>query len=328
MSTIIDLRYLSPNQPSLCIPRVFNNIDEARIRHVFDSLPSPLGQISNIDMVERKTEKGEPYKRVFVHFDKWNWNSDAQEARRRLISGKDIKIVYDNPWFWKISANRSSPRDAPMERVHEKSAPHLSFDEEDNHGRHCDSRRHGARNSHESRRPELHHSHESRRNEPRQYEERRSNESRRSEPRQYEERRSNESRHNDKRTRNSENSVPKLERKKPSNAEKDEFGRDLTLKPPSPVSNSVGIEQRSQVSSPPRHKKSNYVDMDTPASTPINPQYSVSNNAILPVKKRTIIKKKTAQRKAVEIEEGEIAEGEIAEDEDFNKQVDALYGDL
>jgi hypothetical protein len=37
-------------------------------------------------------------------------------ARERLLEGKDIKIVYDDPWFWKVSAYRESiarprPRD-------------------------------------------------------------------------------------------------------------------------------------------------------------------------------------------------------------------------
>jgi len=27
-----------------------------------------------------------------------------------LLSGKEIKVIYEDPWFWKISANRSSER--------------------------------------------------------------------------------------------------------------------------------------------------------------------------------------------------------------------------
>jgi hypothetical protein len=59
-------------------------------------------------MIERKADNGDVYKRVFIHFDKWFNNVDAVATRQRLISGKDIKIVYDNPWFWKVSANRST----------------------------------------------------------------------------------------------------------------------------------------------------------------------------------------------------------------------------
>jgi hypothetical protein len=104
----VDLHYLAENQPSLCIPRVFPNIKEDFIRSTFEKLG--LGKIQRIDLISRRTEKGEVFNRAFIHFDKWFWNADAQEARKRLITGKDIKIVYDNPWFWKVSANKWSPR--------------------------------------------------------------------------------------------------------------------------------------------------------------------------------------------------------------------------
>ena len=103
----IDLRFLAESQPSLCIPRVFNNITESKILQVFDELG--LGKISGVDIKERRNEKGEPVKRVYVHFEKWFWNESAQSARRKLISGKEIKIVYDNPWFWKVSASKWAP---------------------------------------------------------------------------------------------------------------------------------------------------------------------------------------------------------------------------
>ena len=33
-----DLNYLAPNQPSMCIPRVFENINELQVREVFEQL--------------------------------------------------------------------------------------------------------------------------------------------------------------------------------------------------------------------------------------------------------------------------------------------------
>ena len=97
-----DLNYLADNQPSMCIPRAFDNVDERQVRDIFEQLD--LGQVSHIDIIERRTEKGEKYKRVFIHFTRWFWNDEACTARRRLIDGKDIKVVYNAPWFWKISA--------------------------------------------------------------------------------------------------------------------------------------------------------------------------------------------------------------------------------
>lgn len=100
----INLEDLEQHYPSLCIPRVLKNIDTNRIRSVFES--TRLGRIERIDVVEKKNGNGEITKRVFIHFQKWFWNEVAQNARKRLIAGKDIKIVYDFPWYWKVSANK------------------------------------------------------------------------------------------------------------------------------------------------------------------------------------------------------------------------------
>ena len=150
---IVDLRYLAESQPSLCIPRVFNNIDETRLRRVFDELE--LGKIHHIDIIVRKNDKGEAFKRVYIHFEKWSWNENAQAARRKLIAGKEIKIVYDNPWFWKVSANKWTP---PNDRRVEgpRSRPHIEFDDSPKRSRETDEfgRNNGMRKDYESRRPE------------------------------------------------------------------------------------------------------------------------------------------------------------------------------
>jgi hypothetical protein len=109
-----DLNYLADNQPSMCIPRVFENINELQVREVFEQLD--LGELDHVDIIERRSEKGEKYKRIFIHFRKWYWNDDAINARRRLIDGKDIKVVYNMPWFWKISANRWTGNSSASQR--------------------------------------------------------------------------------------------------------------------------------------------------------------------------------------------------------------------
>ena len=117
MSNQIDLRTLPAHLPSLCIPRVFPNIHEKRIRAILDALQ--LGEISQIDIVNKTTEKGEKYNRVFIHFHHWfTSNANAETARERLLSGKEIKIIYDGPWFWKVSAYRE-----PARRPHIQSTP-------------------------------------------------------------------------------------------------------------------------------------------------------------------------------------------------------------
>lgn len=104
MSAHIDFRTMPASVPSLCIPRVFPNIGEGRIRQIFNDLD--IGIIDRIDVVAKTTEKGEKFNRVFIHFKKWFDNQNANYSRERLLNGKEIKVIYDDPWFWKVSAYR------------------------------------------------------------------------------------------------------------------------------------------------------------------------------------------------------------------------------
>ena len=169
MSESIDLRYVADNQPSLCIPRVFNNIDESRIRAIFDQLG--LGEIHHIDVISRKNEKGEPFKRAYIHFKTWYSNTIAQEARRKLLTGKEIKVVYDTPWFWKVSANKwtqqeqgQGVKEQPVSR--KPIAPYIELDSTrksiapaltprvDEFGRSIQYRNQDTRRSQDTRRPQ------------------------------------------------------------------------------------------------------------------------------------------------------------------------------
>lgn len=109
---------------SLCIPRVFKNISEKRIRAVFYSLK--LGFVERVDMVAKTSEKGEEFWRVFVHFSDWNEkNTTAVQMRQKLDAGEKIKIVYDSPWFWLISKSNSAPRQPG--RKSGRPAPFIDF---------------------------------------------------------------------------------------------------------------------------------------------------------------------------------------------------------
>ena len=107
MSGHIDFRTLPSSVPSLCIPRVFSNIGERRIYQIFDDLR--LGDISRIDIVRANNAKGDKCNRVFIHFSRWYNNRNADTARERLLNGNDIKVIYDEPWYWKVAAYREAP---------------------------------------------------------------------------------------------------------------------------------------------------------------------------------------------------------------------------
>jgi len=111
-TTHIDFRTIPAPLPSLCIPRTYPNIDANRITQILNELE--LGEIDRIDIVSKYSNKGEKFNRIFVHFKYWFSNSNADTARERLLNGNEIKIIYDDPWFWKVSAYRQSQRFVPV----------------------------------------------------------------------------------------------------------------------------------------------------------------------------------------------------------------------
>jgi len=96
-----------PNEPSICIPRVFSSVTKETVLNVINTFT--LGKIKSIDIIKIKCEAGksESYQKVFIHFDTWNSNKTAKHIRDTLLSGEEVKIIYDTPWFWKLSANKS-----------------------------------------------------------------------------------------------------------------------------------------------------------------------------------------------------------------------------
>jgi hypothetical protein len=152
MNSHIDFRTLPNNVPSLCIPRVFTNWTENRIRRIFDDLG--MGEIQRIDIVSKTTEKGEKFNRVFVHFKRWFANQNADMARERLLNGKEIKIVYDDPWFWKVSAYREATKKSEHHSDREER-PRATIKFDDDRERPRDDRRPPARDRphHDDRRP-------------------------------------------------------------------------------------------------------------------------------------------------------------------------------
>ena len=124
------LNCIPMNVPSLCIPRVFSNISRERIFRIVDELG--LGRILGIDMVPKVSEKGDKYNRIFIHFTAWSTNPDAEKARQIALSGGEFKILYDNPYFWKVSASTAIPRalvDSKLKSTPPKAKAMLEFDE-------------------------------------------------------------------------------------------------------------------------------------------------------------------------------------------------------
>lgn len=99
MEVINNILTLSNTVPSLHIGRVHSNITEKMILSIFISLN--IGKIKKINIIRPK-EKESKFNRVIINL-LWYNNEKANSSRERLLRGNEIKIIYDDPWFWKVN---------------------------------------------------------------------------------------------------------------------------------------------------------------------------------------------------------------------------------
>jgi hypothetical protein len=92
MSTII-----SQYNPSICIPRAYKSISKNKIIQVFQK-HLQIGIIKKIIIINTNDNN---FKKVFIHFDFWNSNENADNIKELINNNNVIKIVYEFPWFWK-----------------------------------------------------------------------------------------------------------------------------------------------------------------------------------------------------------------------------------
>jgi len=103
MSLKIDFSFIPSNIPSICIPYVFETISNPRIMCVFREMN--IGIIEQIEKNHYTAKDGRKVCRVFIHLN-WKIDEKTDRLRTELLCGKEITIMYDNPWFWKISAKQ------------------------------------------------------------------------------------------------------------------------------------------------------------------------------------------------------------------------------
>ena len=133
MSQSIDLSKFAPSEPSLCITYVFANI---RRQRVWDAIKEAnLGMIERIDMVPLTDKNGKSFQRVFIHFKHWFRNPMAKQYRAEVISGETLKLVYDDPWFWKLVASKAKKPDQPYNSGARRSKVRMELSKSSTSGR-------------------------------------------------------------------------------------------------------------------------------------------------------------------------------------------------
>ena len=103
---------------SLVLPRVFSNISWRRIKKYFIDLN--WGLVERVDMIPVRN-----YKRAFVFFAPGKWNTQnpgAMAVLDELKNGHRVKIMYDEPWYWKVGISQAKK---PLEAPRPKSRPEV-----------------------------------------------------------------------------------------------------------------------------------------------------------------------------------------------------------
>ena len=81
---------------TICIPRVDATICKQEIFERIRALR--VGFIEKI--IEIPLKNDETAKRVIVKFKTWVENDLSNKILSRFAENKDIKIVYNDPWYW------------------------------------------------------------------------------------------------------------------------------------------------------------------------------------------------------------------------------------
>ena len=109
-------------EPSICIPRTLNKFKWYEVKKVFEQILGS-GTIERVDI--RQSKKGDTqFCKIFIHLRYWPSEGIGKDIREKLIKGEDVKVVYDNPWFWKCSASRVEKPIRNQEKV-----PYVKFDD-------------------------------------------------------------------------------------------------------------------------------------------------------------------------------------------------------
>tara|TARA_Y100000992_G_scaffold267818_1_gene206603 strand:- start:2927 stop:3460 length:534 start_codon:yes stop_codon:yes gene_type:complete len=105
--------------PSIFIPRVSCNNDEAYIEsifwHYFGGTETPILRIDLI--VKEDARSGQIYQIAFVHFKEVAETESIQSLASQLENGESVKFVHSYPWFWILRKNTSKPKVRGMPRV-------------------------------------------------------------------------------------------------------------------------------------------------------------------------------------------------------------------
>ena len=118
------------------IPRVFLQwTDKETIIKIFHE--QHIGKIYKVDIIKKQDEpsRNYPIYQAFLYFSDWYENDIAYNFQQRIFGGKkQARVVYDDPWFWKVSASKWEPPkrcDNLSQKQVKSSSVYIKFDDEE-----------------------------------------------------------------------------------------------------------------------------------------------------------------------------------------------------
>ena len=97
----------------LCIPRIEKHVNEEYIKQIFTRLN--IGKIIKITEIPLRSDPD--YKRILLTICIDPRAPNTQYIHDRLNNGKNVKIVYNAPWYWKMVLGRNPANKSLMSNL-------------------------------------------------------------------------------------------------------------------------------------------------------------------------------------------------------------------
>ena len=109
---------------SLYIPRVFKTITaEFIVKYFADKL---LGKVNKVDYIQIEKD-GQKFCSVYIHFEEWFENEFVIQFQQEIEGPKkQIKVLYNNPYFWIVLKNNSK-KTRKFEEITTEHSPEMQL---------------------------------------------------------------------------------------------------------------------------------------------------------------------------------------------------------
>ena len=95
---------------SLFVPHIYSNFTSAKVSEIFNGLH--IGEVKSVDLVPKMDSNSKRYNAAYIHFTSWHNTKIAHDFQERLLDPKkEVKVMYDYPWYWIVLENNQAELD-------------------------------------------------------------------------------------------------------------------------------------------------------------------------------------------------------------------------